>query len=150
MAEDMNDVLSLIKELAEFEHGLSEVTVTVEDLLRDGFGEKPLYKCLIAEDKEGIAGAAIYFYSYSTWKGKCLYLEDIIVKEAKRSGGIGHRLMNELIGIGKKEGVKRLSWQVLDWNVDAHRFYKKFDASLDAAWLNGRLTEGQIKEFKDA
>ena len=144
---DMSDVLLLIRELAEFEHGLNEVTVTVEELERDGFGTNPLFHCLVAETKEGIVGTAVYYYSYSTWNGKCLYLEDLIVKRNLRSSGVGGWLMKKLIEIAGKEKVKRMSWQVLDWNVDAQDFYSKFGASLDGEWLNGRLNERQIKSL---
>ena len=145
--KDVPEMLQFIRELAEFEHGLDEVTVTEEDLLNDGFGGNKLFDCLVAE-RDGISlGIAVYFYTYSTWNGKCLYLEDLIVKEKYRSQGVGEVLMKELIGIAKKEKVNRMSWQVLGWNVEAHKFYKRLGASLDNEWLNGRLTQRQILEF---
>jgi len=146
--EDVIDILSLIKELADFEKGLDQVTVTESDLLRDGFGKNPLFHALIAENNVEILGIAVYFYTYSTWNGKTLYLEDLVVSEKSRSKGIGKLLMDEIIKIGQTQEVHRISWQVLDWNVKAQKFYKKFEASLDAEWLNGRLDSAQIRRFK--
>lgn len=145
--KDLPRLLELIRELAEYEHGLNEVTVTVEELRQDGFGENPLYWGIVAEQDRVILGAAVYFYSYSTWNGKCLYLEDLIVSREFRVKGVGGALMKELIRIAKREKVKRMSWQVLDWNVDAQDFYRKFGAELDGEWLNGRFNERQLKAF---
>lgn len=147
--KDANDILFLIKELAEFENGLDQVTVTASDLLRDGFGDNPLFYCLIAELNDTTKGIAVYFYTYSTWNGKTLYLEDLIVSESSRSQGIGEVLMDEIIKIGKEEEVNRISWQVLNWNVEAQKFYKKFEASLDDEWLNGRLDDNQIRRHEN-
>ena len=146
--EDVTDILSLIKELADFEKGLDQVTVTEGDLRRDGFGKNPLFCALIAEKNLEILGIAVYFYTYSTWNGKTLYLEDLIVRKNSRSKGIGKQLMEEIIKIGQEQQVHRISWQVLDWNVEAQKFYKKFEASLDAEWLNGRLDSAQIRRYK--
>jgi len=147
-SKDVPDILVLIKELAEFEHGLNEVTVTEQELLNDGFGEENLFNCIVAEIDGEIVGTAIYYNTYSTWNGKCLYLEDLIVKRKIRSKGIGSLLMKEVMKIANREGAKRMAWQVLDWNVDAQDFYKKIGSSLDGEWLNGRFNEEQIKGFK--
>lgn len=146
--EDVSDILSLIKELADFEKGLDQVTVTEGDLRRDGFGKNPLFYALIAEKNLEVLGIAVYFYTYSTWNGKTLYLEDLIVRKNSRSKGIGKQLMEEIIKIGQEQQVHRISWQVLDWNVEAQKFYKKFEASLDSEWLNGRLDSAQIRRYK--
>ena len=146
--EDIPEMLMLIKELAEFEHGLNEVSVDEENLLKHGFGEGAIYESFVAEKNGAIQGLAIYFYTYSTWNGKCLYLEDLIVKRKQRTGGVGTALMNKIIETGKQAEVSRISWQVLNWNLDAQDFYRKFDASFDGEWLNGRMTSNQIKEFK--
>jgi len=145
---DVSGILILIRELAEYEHGLNEVTVTEEDLLRDGFGNNKLFECIVAMSENEIVGTAIYYNTYSTWNGRCLYLEDLIVKSNIRAQGIGSALMKEVVEIAKKKGAKRLAWQVLNWNVDALDFYKKIGASLNNEWLNGRFNEQQIKAFK--
>ncbi len=147
--KDVPALLFLIKELAAFERGLSEVTMTEDELLNDGFGERPYYKAIVAECDNVIYGTAIYYYAYSTWNGKCLYLEDLIVSRKHRSEGVGKLLMEEVIRIAKREKAKRLSWQVLDWNVDAQDFYLKMGADLDGEWLNGRMNEEQIKRFEE-
>ena len=146
--EDVPEMMVLIKELAEFENGLNEVSVDEDNLLKYGFSDEALYSCFIAEKNGAIKGMALYFYTYSTWNGKCLYLEDLIVKRKERTNGVGTALMNEIIKTGKEEKANRIAWQVLDWNLDAHDFYRKFDASLDGEWLNGRMTLNQIKAFR--
>ena len=148
--KDVPEMLVLIKELAEFEHGLNEVSVDEDNLLKYGFSDEAIYKSFIAEKNGIVQGLALYFYTYSTWNGKCLYLEDLIVKREQRVAGVGTALMNKIIVTGNIEEVSRISWQVLNWNLDAHEFYKKFDASLDGEWLNGRMTSNQIKAFKPA
>jgi GNAT superfamily N-acetyltransferase len=145
--EDAVEMLRLIRELAEYEDGLNQVTMTEDELIQDGFGELPLYECIVADTGTELKGIAIYYYAFSTWNGKVLYLEDLIISRANRIRGLGTKLMNEILEIAKKEKVKRLSWQVLDWNLDAHDFYRKFGASLDTEWLNGRMDERQINTF---
>ena len=145
---DVSEMLNLIKELAEYEDGLNQVTMTEDELENDGFGSNPLYECIVADDGNSLKGIALYFYAYSTWNGKVLYLEDLIISRKNRVKGLGSKLMNEVIEIAKNKNVKRLSWQVLDWNLDAQDFYRKFGASLDNEWLNGRLDERQIKSLK--
>ena len=140
-------MLSLIKELATFEKAPDEVTITLEDLKNDGFEGNPLFKIIIAEDENEIVGMAFYFISYSTWKGKCIYLEDIIVREKHRGKGYGKLLFEAVISKSKSFGAKRLSWQVLEWNEPAINFYKKYNASVNGEWLNGRLAEEQINSF---
>ena len=142
--EDMPAVLGLILELAEYEHGLNTVTMSVEELVRDGFGENPLFHCVVAEVDGKILGTAVYFFNYSTWNGKCLYLEDLVVTRKQRSKGVGSELMKEVIRIAKENKSKRLAWQVLDWNRDAWDFYKKFGATLEREWVNGRLNHEQL------
>ena len=146
--EDVSEIHALILELAQFENGLNRVTITPKDLEYDGFGSDPLFRCLIAEHEGVIKGIAVYFFTYSTWNGKCLYLEDLIVTEKYRASGIGSALMERLIALGRDEGVKRMSWQVLDWNVQAQEFYKKFGSIMDDEWFNGRLDSDQIQSFK--
>jgi GNAT superfamily N-acetyltransferase len=144
---DMPAVLDLIKELATYERAPQDVTVTLDELIKDGFGDKPLFEVILAERENDIIGMAFYFYSYSTWRGKCVYLEDIIVKERYRGQKVGKLLFEAVIMHSKAICAKRLQWQVLDWNSDAIGFYKKFGAKLDNSWLNGRLSDEQIQEF---
>ncbi|MBN2683355.1 MAG: GNAT family N-acetyltransferase [Bacteroidales bacterium] len=146
---DIPAILELIKELAEYERAPQEVTITEKQLLNDGFSNNPIFEVILAENSEDVLGMAFYFYSYSTWKGMCLYLEDIIVKNKYRGNGIGEILFKEVIKKAKEKEAKRLQWQVLDWNEPAINFYKKkLNAVLDGEWINCKLTEQQIKEFK--
>jgi GNAT superfamily N-acetyltransferase len=135
---DLPRVLELIRELAVYEKAPEEVTNTVEDMERDGFGDNPLYGFYVAEDPEaGIIGLALYYYRYSTWKGKRMYLEDIIVTEPFRGRGIGRRLFDEVIQKGIEEECSGMVWQVLEWNEPAIRFYRDvYGADLDKEWLN--------------
>ena len=107
---DMSAVLNLIQELATFEKAPDEVDVSVDDLIRDGFGEHSLFHVIIAENEDGVVGMALWFYKYSTWKGKVIYLEDIVVKLDQRRKGIGKLLLKDLIRIGKEQKVKRIDW----------------------------------------
>ena len=146
---DLPEVYSLIQELATYEKAPEEVTITIEDLRKDGFGEHPLFEIIIAELENEIVGMAFYFISYSTWKGKCIYLEDIIVRHSHRGKGYGKLLFEAVILKSKTFGAKRLSWQVLNWNEPAIHFYKKYNASINDEWLNGRLIEEQINNIED-
>lgn len=148
VSEDIPEILSLIRELALYERAPHEVTVTAEELERDGFGENPLFEVTLAETRGRVVGMAFCYISYSTWKGKCLYLEDIIVREAFRGMKIGKKLFESCIIRAAEIGARRLQWQVLDWNEPAIRFYKKYHAILDPEWMNGRLTRDQIRTLQ--
>ncbi len=145
--EDMPAVLGLIKELATFEKEPNAVVVTVADLERDGFGESPLFHTFIAEENEEIVGMALYYYRYSTWKGKTIHLEDLIVKEEKRGAGLGFKLYTEVIAQGKCDGVRRIEWNVLDWNAPAIEFYEKSGAKVFKDWLVAQMDEKGIDAF---
>lgn len=145
---DLPAVLGLIKELADFEKSLHEVTLSLEDLQQDGFGKHPLYWFLVAQHQSEIIGISFYFIRYSTWKGRFLFLEDFVVKEAYRNKGVGAMLFEETIRQAKILNVKGMIWQVLDWNQDAIRFYKKYKADISSEWYNGKLTHEQLKKFK--
>ena len=145
--EDMPAVLDLIKELATFEKEPHAVVVTVNDLERDGFGVKPLFHTFIAEENDEIVGMALYYYRYSTWKGKTIHLEDLIVKEEKRGAGLGFKLYSEVIAQGKYDGVRRIEWNVLDWNTPAIDFYKKSGAKIYKDWLVAQMDEKGINTF---
>lgn len=145
--KDLPEVLSLIRELATYERAPQEATVSLDDLEKDGFGDKPIFEVILAETDGKIAGMAFYYYAYSTWKGKCIYLEDIIVRENMRAKGIGKVLFDAVVMKCKKVNARRLMWQVLDWNEPAINFYKKYNATLDPTWVNGKLTDDQIRNF---
>lgn len=145
---DLPEVLSMIQELALYEKAPQEVTVTLAELEKDGYGHKPLFEILLACSQDEILGMAFYFFSYSTWKGRCIYLEDIIVKEPYRGQQIGYRLFEAVIDKCKEYGARRMQWQVLEWNEPAINFYRKFNANLDPEWVNGKLTFEQIQNYK--
>ncbi|WP_396144458.1 GNAT family N-acetyltransferase [Flavobacterium sp.] len=144
---DMPAVLSLIKELAVFEKEPDAVVVTEEDLVRDGFSPNPLFHCFVAEVNDRIIGIALYYYRYSTWKGKTIHLEDLIVKEKKRGIGAGMALYKEVIKQGKKDGVRRIEWAVLDWNQNAIDFYVKTGAKVLSDWRLVQMDEQGMEAF---
>jgi len=144
---DLPAVLKLIQELAEYEKALDEVTISLEDLENDGFGERPWYWFLVAEKNNEIIGISFYWIRYSTWKGKFLYLEDFVVKKEYRGSGIGGKLFEETINVCHNLKLNGMVWQVLDWNTPAVNFYKKYNADISTEWLNGKLTKNQIDEI---
>lgn len=145
--EDLPRVLELIKELALYEKAPEQVTNTLEMMEEDGFGPNPVYGLFVCEKSENqeIIGIAIYYYRYSTWKGKRLYLEDIVVTESERGNGAGKLLFDRVMQKSQEEGCTGMMWQVLDWNEPAINFYKKYGADLEAGWLNAHLQGDQIK-----
>ena len=145
--EDLPAVLSLIIELAIYEKAPNEVTNTLAKLEEDGFGEHPVYGLYVAEEDGKIIGMAIHYVRYSTWKGRMLYLEDIVITEAHRGRGIGHRLFETCMQYAADKNYAGMVWQVLDWNEPAIRFYEKYHAKLDPEWMNGILTRQQIDQF---
>lgn len=136
---DLPGVLALINELAVFEKAPDAVTNTVAMMEEDGFGEKPVFYFHVAESAGVIIGIAVYFVKYSTWKGKGMYLDDIVVTEKYRSLGIGEKLFNLYVEEAKKIGAKQLHWQVLDWNIRAIDFYKRRNARIEAEWLDCKM-----------
>ena len=147
--EDMGAVLSLIQELAIFENEPNAVLITVEDLIRDGFGQNPLFHVFVAEVEKEIVGIALYYYRYSTWKGKTIHLEDLVVKENMRGSGVGFALYSEIIKQGKKDKVRRIEWNVLDWNTPAIHFYKNSGAKILDDWRVAQMSEEAINYFVD-
>jgi GNAT superfamily N-acetyltransferase len=145
--KDLPAVLSLIKELADFENAREEVTITLEDLERDGFENHPWYWFLVAENNNEIIGLSFYWIRYSTWKGKFLFLEDFVIKKEYRRCGIGSKLFKKTIKICQELKLNGMIWQVLDWNTPAIDFYKKYNANISSDWLNGKLTKKQISEI---
>jgi GNAT superfamily N-acetyltransferase len=123
--KDVPQVLELIRELAVYEREPKAVTLTLEELEEDGFGSNPIYGLFVAETDENIIGTALYSEKYSTWKGRSIYLEDIIVTERFRGKGIGKKLFDKVVEVSKESSAARLEWQVLEWNRAAIGFYKR-------------------------
>ena len=140
-------MLELIKELAAYERAPHEVINTVEQMEIDGFGKHPLYGMYVAESKKVIAGISIYYYRYSTWKGKRLYLEDIVVSQRERGKGIGKMLFEQTMKKSLEDNCTGMMWQVLEWNEPSIHFYEKYGAKLDGEWTNGSLESEQIKNY---
>ncbi|TDE54884.1 GNAT family N-acetyltransferase [Flavobacterium sp. GT3P67] len=145
--QDMPAVLGLIQELADFEKEPDAVLVTVDDLIRDGFDPVPLFHVFVAEADNEIVGIALYYYRYSTWKGKTIHLEDLVVKDKMRGTGLGYALYSEIIKQGKKDQVRRVEWNVLDWNTPAIEFYEKSGAKVLRDWDVVQMDEAGINHF---
>jgi len=144
---DVPAMLALVKELAAFERAPNEVTVTLEHMRDAGFGPDPVWVGWVAEDPstQKIFGMAVCYERYSTWKGRRLYLEDIIVTENARGLRVGEKLFKHCVAYAVEKGYNGMLWQVLDWNKDAIRFYDRFGAQYSAEWLNGSLELDQLK-----
>ncbi len=134
--EDCPRLMELIRELALFEKAPQEVTVSMEEFEDAGFGSNPFWWAFVAEYNGHIVAMSLYYIRYSTWKGRRLYLEDIIVTEEMRGMGIGKELLDHTINYAKENGFSGMMWQVLDWNKPAIDFYKKYDTKLDEEWIN--------------
>tara|TARA_B110001450_G_scaffold91887_1_gene87126 strand:+ start:8079 stop:8540 length:462 start_codon:yes stop_codon:yes gene_type:complete len=143
--EDLSAVLTLIKELAKFEKELNSVEINLEDLTND-FSDG-LFDCLIAEKQGSIIGIALYYNRYSTWKGKTIHLEDLIVTKSERGIGVGKALLNELVLLAKSSNIRRVEWNVLDWNKKAIDFYENVGATILKNWLVVQLDEKSIKRY---
>ena len=145
---DLNQAFELVQELAEYENALHEVENSVERMMEDGFGKKPIFEFFVAEENGKIEGTAIFYYRYSTWKGKAIFLEDLVVRKAKRGAGIGKKLLDAIVQEAKDVDARQVMWQVLDWNEPAINFYKKLGTDLDEGWINCKLELKQIQEYK--
>jgi GNAT superfamily N-acetyltransferase len=145
--QDMPRVLELIKELAVFEKQPDAVQVTVSDLKRDGFGPTPLFQIIVAEVDGEIPGIALFYNRYSTWKGKTIHLEDLIVSEQYRGSGIGMQLYKAVMEEAKNQNVRRVEWNVLDWNTPAISFYEKTGAIVFKDWLVAQMDEEGLTHF---
>ena len=137
--EDCTRLMELINELALYEKAPEEVTVTLAEFEDAGFGSHPVWKAYVAEENNIILGFALFYTRYSTWKGCRLYLEDFIVTEQARGKGIGKLLFDKVIEESKNGNYNGMVWQVLDWNEPAFNFYKKYPATFDDAWVNGKI-----------
>lgn len=133
---DCARLMELVRELADYEKAPEQVTVTLDHFIESGFGSKPVWWAFVAESDGVVHGFALYYIRYSTWKGQAMYLEDFLVTNALRGKGTGKLLFDRLIEEAREKGLKRIVWQVLDWNEPAINFYKKYNADFDAGWMN--------------
>ena len=146
---DVPRIFELINALAIFEKEPEAVEITENQLLNDGFGKHPKYLCFVAEVEGKVQGMALIYYRYSTWKGEVVHLEDLIVDKNYRGQGIGEKLLHSVIAFGRSKGVKRISWEVLDWNTPAIEFYKKKGAKILETWQVVQMDEQTIKTFEE-
>ncbi len=135
--KDLPAIHALVRELAIYEKAEEEFTASLEDYLRDF--RAGIFECLVAEVEGEVVGMALYYMTYSTWKGRMLYLEDFVVKEQMRAQGIGRELFRTFLAKAKEKDCRLVKWQVLDWNEPAIRFYKKFQTTFENNWLNGKI-----------
>ena len=145
--EDMKNVMRLIKELALFEKLPNEVEITEDDLMKDGFSDNPKFKIFVAEENNEIIGAALFYERYSTWKGRIIHLEDLIVTEQKRGLGAGLALYKSVLKYAYDLGAKRVVWDVLSWNKNAIDFYKNTGATVLDDWQVVHMREDALKNF---
>lgn len=145
--EDMPQVLGLIRELATYEREPHAVEVQLEDLQQDGFEPNKLFHCFVADTEAGILGMALVYPRYSSWKGPVIHLEDLIVTEKARGTGLGSALFEAVIKYGYDLGVKRICWEVLDWNEPAIAFYESKGARVMRDWDLVQLDETGIRQF---
>lgn len=144
---DMPAVLDLIKELAIFEKEPDAVITTVDILEKEGFGENPLFHCFVAELEGKIEGIALTYYRFSTWKGRTLHLEDLIVREDKRGSGLGSALFKKVISYAHEQGLQRVEWVVLDWNQNAIEFYERSGATILKDWYTVQMDAERMGKF---
>ena len=145
---DLPQVLALIQELAAYEQAPEAVTNTLAAMQRDGFGPAPIFSFFVLENSATeIIGLALFYTAYSTWKGRMLYLEDLVVTESARGTGLGKLLFDAVVAEARAIGAIRLKWQVLNWNEPAIAFYKKLGAAIEDEWLNGNLDEAKLASY---
>ncbi|RYZ99622.1 MAG: GNAT family N-acetyltransferase [Sphingobacteriaceae bacterium] len=147
LKSDCRRILELVNELALYERAPQEVTVTLAEFEDAGFGTKPVWKAFVAEVDGLIVGFALYYVRFSTWKGCRLYLEDFLVTETMRGRNIGKLLFDRIIQEAQELGFNGMSWQVLDWNDPAINFYNKYNAAIEAGWLNASLSKQQLLSY---
>ncbi len=141
----MPATLQLIRELAVYEREPDAVKTTVQSMEADGFGPNKVFDLWVCELGGEIVGIALTYIRYSTWNGRCLYLEDLVVSEQHRGKGYGALLFEQLMRETRDQGYSQMQWQVLDWNEPALNFYRKYNALLDEEWINGVLTAKDIE-----
>ena len=144
---DSASILNLIQELADYEKEPESVKLNISDIERHGFGETPLFQCLVAEFKNKVIGMALYYPRYSTWKGPTFHLEDLIVTKSYKGRGFGTQLYSEFIKIAYESGVERIEWNVLDWNTPAIEFYEKSGASVIHEWSTVQMHKAEMEVY---
>lgn len=152
---DVPRMLDLVRELATFEKEPEAVTVTEDHMREAGFGKDPVWVGWVAEisaipgqsRNDKIVGMAVCYERYSTWRGRCLYLEDIVVTEAARGRRVGEMLFKACSAHALEHGHHHMLWQVLDWNTDAMRFYTRLGATFDPKWVNGKMTREDMRKL---
>ena len=135
--EDVPVIHQLVRELAEYEKGLHNVTTSAESYRVDFKNGE--FDAFVAERDGEVIGMALYYPMFSTWRGRMLYLEDFIVKDSERGAGVGALLFDAFIEEAKRQKVPLVKWQVLKWNEPAIKFYKKYDVVLDDEWMDGKI-----------
>lgn len=141
-------IVDLIKDLAEYEREPDKAVATPDDIIRDGFRSEPKFRCVIAEWQDEPCGFALFYYNYSTWWGRAgIHLEDLFVRPPFRGKGIGKALLVHLAQICMQEDLRRLEWQVLDWNTPAIEFYKSLGARHLKEWWNMRVDGDALKKL---
>ena len=144
---DAEVILALIHELAVFEKEPEAVIVTKTQIEQDGFGDRPLFKCIVAAVAEKVVGMALFYPRYSTWKGATLHLEDLVVTEKMKGKGIGTKLYKAFLSHADSLGVDRVEWVVLDWNTTAILFYEKSGAKVLSDWNIVQMDRSSIKNY---
>ena len=147
LKEDMQSVHNLIMELAIFEKEPDAVEITVDDLIRDGFSEKPRFKIFVAEENETIIGIALFYERYSTWKGKTIHLEDLIVTKKRQKIGAGKALYTAVLNYAYENDFNRVAWEVIDWNINAIEFYKSTGATYLNDWSVVQMNKENLAKF---
>ena len=147
LQEDMQAVHNLIMELAIFEKEPDAVDITVDDLINDGFSEKPRFKIFVAEENETIIGIALFYERYSTWKGKTIHLEDLIVTKSRQKIGAGKALYTAVLNYAYENDFNRVAWEVIDWNTNAIEFYKSTGATYLNDWSVVQMNKENLSKF---
>src|SRR5664279_1830178 len=149
--EDIPHILALIRELAAYERDPLAVEANEADLLREGFGPSPRFYTLMAEISGEIAGFALYFFNFSTWKGRSgIHLEDLFVRPHFRGLGIGKKLLSSVAEAAVQNGCGRLQWDVLDWNQTAIDFYEDLGARFLNEWRIMRVADEALTALAGA
>ena len=147
--QDIPVALELIIELAAFEKAEHQVSNTVEEMIKDGFGQNAIFEFYVAEFEGKVIGMSLYYMRYSTWRGHYLYLEDLVVTASHRGKGAGKKLLDATVAEAKSKKSNLMMWQVLDWNESAIGFYKKIGAELDSEWINCKLDKEDLQNWKN-